>query len=74
VYGAARAGNLTIRQLAERVTDDAGTLVGTAVDFAVLVIPELRRSGLFRTSYAGRTLRSHLGLPRPASRYASHRN
>jgi N-acetyl-S-(2-succino)cysteine monooxygenase len=104
VYEVARAGNLTIRQLAQRVTDDAGTLVGTAGDiadhieewfngrgadgfnvvfpylpgtlddFAALVIPELRRRGLFRTSYAGRTLRSHLGLPRPASRYAGYRN
>ena len=27
------------------------------------VIPELQRRGLFRTDYAGSTLRSHLGLP-----------
>jgi len=30
------------------------------------VIPELQRRGLFRTDYAGRTLRAHLGLKRPA--------
>ncbi|MBI3532101.1 MAG: LLM class flavin-dependent oxidoreductase [Burkholderiales bacterium] len=35
-------------------------------DFAELVIPELQRRGLFRTEYTGRTLREHLGLPRPA--------
>lgn len=31
-------------------------------DFLTLVIPELQRRGLFRTAYAGSTLRSHLGL------------
>jgi alkanesulfonate monooxygenase SsuD/methylene tetrahydromethanopterin reductase-like flavin-dependent oxidoreductase (luciferase family) len=30
-----------------------------------LLVPELQRRGLFRTEYAGRTLRDHLGLPRP---------
>jgi hypothetical protein len=30
----------------------------------------LQRRGLFRTEYEGRTLREHLGLERPASRYA----
>jgi alkanesulfonate monooxygenase len=35
-----------------------------------MVVPELQRRGLFRTEYAGRTLRDNLGLPRPASRYA----
>jgi N-acetyl-S-(2-succino)cysteine monooxygenase len=34
------------------------------------VIPELRRRGLFREEYEGTTLREHLGLERPASRYA----
>lgn len=29
------------------------------------VVPLLQRRGLFRTAYDGRTLRSHLGLPRP---------
>jgi FMN-dependent oxidoreductase (nitrilotriacetate monooxygenase family) len=31
--------------------------------FAEHVVPELRRRGLFRTEYAGSTLRDHLGLP-----------
>ena len=34
-------------------------------DFIMLVVPELRRRGLFRSEYEGRTLREHLGLPRP---------
>ena len=35
--------------------------------FATLVVPELRRRGLFRTSYTGATLRDHLGLPAVAN-------
>lgn len=35
---------------------------GTFNDFVDLVVPELRRRGLFRTEYEGRTLRDHLGL------------
>ena len=35
-------------------------------DFVELVVPELRRRGLFRNDYAGSTLRDHLGLKRPA--------
>jgi FMN-dependent oxidoreductase (nitrilotriacetate monooxygenase family) len=38
--------------------------------FAEQVIPILRRRGLFRTEYAGRTLREHYGIPRPVSQYA----
>ena len=34
-------------------------------DFIELVLPELRRRGLFPTEYEGRTLRDHLGLARP---------
>ncbi|MEI7772250.1 MAG: LLM class flavin-dependent oxidoreductase [Chloroflexales bacterium] len=34
------------------------------------LVPELQRRGLFRSAYAGRTLRAHLGLPRPLSQYA----
>ncbi|WP_239148937.1 hypothetical protein [Streptomyces sp. SID12501] len=41
-------------------------LPGTLSDFAELVVPELRRRGIFRTHYTGTTLRDHLGLPRPA--------
>lgn len=46
---------------------------GAFDDFVDLVIPLLQRRGLFRTAYTGRTLREHLGLPRPASRYANGR-
>lgn len=34
------------------------------------VVPELRRRGLFRSEYKGRTLREHFGLARPTSQYA----
>jgi alkanesulfonate monooxygenase len=33
------------------------------------LVPELQRRGLFRSEYEGATLRDHLGLPRPKSRY-----
>jgi alkanesulfonate monooxygenase len=46
-------------------------LPGGLDDFVALVLPELRRRGLFRTEYEGRTLREHLGLRRPASRHAA---
>ncbi|KUY55216.1 LLM class flavin-dependent oxidoreductase [Burkholderia sp. RF2-non_BP3] len=46
----------------------APTLPGGLDDFIELVLPELRRRGLFRSDYAGRTLRDHLGLRRPARR------
>ena len=36
------------------------------------VVPILQARGLFRTDYEGTTLRDHLGLNRPASRYAGH--
>ena len=39
-------------------------------DFVALVVPELQRRGLFRMDYAGTTLRDHLGLAKPPSRYA----
>jgi FMN-dependent oxidoreductase (nitrilotriacetate monooxygenase family) len=41
------------------------------VEFADMVVPELRRRKLFRTEYEGRTLRENLGLPRPANRFAA---
>jgi FMN-dependent oxidoreductase (nitrilotriacetate monooxygenase family) len=44
-------------------------LPGGLHEFIDLVVPELRRRGLVRTEYEGRTLRDHLGLPRPAGRY-----
>jgi FMN-dependent oxidoreductase (nitrilotriacetate monooxygenase family) len=44
---------------------------GAHDDFCNLVIPELQRRGLFRTEYEGTTLRDHLGIPRPESRYCT---
>ncbi|NYJ10489.1 FMN-dependent oxidoreductase (nitrilotriacetate monooxygenase family) [Rhizobium leguminosarum] len=37
-------------------------------DFVTLVVPELRRRGLFREAYEGRTLRQNLGVGAPAKR------
>ena len=47
-------------------------LLGSVDDFVGLVVPELQRRGLFRTAYAGVTLREHLGLPRPGNQFAGH--
>jgi alkanesulfonate monooxygenase len=49
-------------------------LPGALDEFVEMVIPELQRRDLFRTEYQGRTLREHLGLPRPPSRYATRAN
>ncbi|MBB3976671.1 alkanesulfonate monooxygenase [Rhizobium azooxidifex] len=38
-------------------------------DVAERLVPELQRRGLFRTDYAGQTLRDHLGLSRPKNRF-----
>ena len=35
------------------------------------LVPELQRRGAFRTAYTATTLRGHLGLGRPANRYAA---
>lgn len=37
---------------------------GSFEDFVDHVVPELQRRGLYRTAYAGPTLRDHLGLPK----------
>jgi hypothetical protein len=37
--------------------------------FSAEVIPLLQRRGLFRTAYAGTTLREHYGLPWPKSAF-----
>ncbi|WP_246791882.1 LLM class flavin-dependent oxidoreductase [Burkholderia perseverans] len=51
----------------------APTLPGGLDDFIALVLPELRRRGLFRDAYTGTTLREHLGLARPADRATAAR-
>lgn len=45
------------------------TLPAGLEDFTRLVVPELQRRDLFRSAYQGSTLRSHLGLSKPPSRY-----
>lgn len=50
--------------LPEVLPDDLETFVHQ-------VVPLGRERGLFRSSYAGTTLREHLGLPRPRSRFAA---
>lgn len=42
------------------------TLPGGIDDVIEFILPELRRRGLFRSEYEGRTLRANLGLPKPA--------
>ncbi|MEV6976847.1 LLM class flavin-dependent oxidoreductase [Kitasatospora sp. NPDC093806] len=37
------------------------------------LVPELQKRSAFRTEYTADTLRGHLGLPRPANRYATAR-
>lgn len=85
-YGAARGGHV-VRGTANQIADymeawftgnaaDGFMLTFSLIpdgmdDFIALVLPELRRRGLFREEYEGTTLREHLGLPRPASRYRS---
>ncbi len=51
-------------------TIESAFLPGQLDAFTSLVVPELRSRGLFRTEYAGTTLREHLGLPRPANTLA----
>ncbi|MBV8166499.1 MAG: hypothetical protein JO021_06870 [Alphaproteobacteria bacterium] len=43
---------------------------GGLAEFVDRVVPELQRRGLYRTAYEGRTLREHLGVARPPSRYS----
>jgi FMN-dependent oxidoreductase (nitrilotriacetate monooxygenase family) len=42
-------------------------------DFAELIVPELRRRGLFRSEYESTTLRGNLGLPEHVNRYTAER-
>ncbi len=48
-------------------------LPGGLEDFIELVVPELRRRGLFREEYAGTTLREHFGLARPQNQHVLQR-
>ncbi|WP_460759572.1 LLM class flavin-dependent oxidoreductase [Nocardiopsis oceani] len=73
----------TAEQVADRIQEwfEAGAadgfnimppyLPGGLEDFVDQVVPVLQERGLFRTEYAGRTLRDHYGLERPVSRFAA---
>ncbi|WP_226623329.1 LLM class flavin-dependent oxidoreductase [Alloyangia pacifica] len=45
------------------------TLPSSLEDFTRLVVPELRRRGLFREDYEASTLRGNLGISEPGNRY-----
>lgn len=47
------------------------TLPDTLADFVTDVVPRLTDRGVYPAGYAGDTLREHLGLARPGSRYAA---
>jgi alkanesulfonate monooxygenase SsuD/methylene tetrahydromethanopterin reductase-like flavin-dependent oxidoreductase (luciferase family) len=47
-----------------------GTLPHDLTGITRGLVPELRRKGVFRNSYAEATLRERLGLPRPVNRYS----
>jgi FMN-dependent oxidoreductase (nitrilotriacetate monooxygenase family) len=49
----------------------APIMPGGLIDFIELVVPELRRRGLFRTEHEGATLRENLGLKCPINRHAA---
>jgi FMN-dependent oxidoreductase (nitrilotriacetate monooxygenase family) len=49
------------------------TLPSAGEDFVDMVVPELRRRGLFRTEYEGTTLRENLGLRPVKNRYSRDR-
>jgi N-acetyl-S-(2-succino)cysteine monooxygenase len=46
-------------------------LPGSLEDVVEMVVPEMQRRGLYRSTYAGRTLRDHLGLEWPTHRRAA---
>ena len=50
------------------------TLPSSLEDFTRLVVPELRRRGLFREEYEGSTLRANLGLSTPRNRHTAARD
>ncbi len=49
------------------------TLPASLEDFVRLVLPELRRRGLFREDYEGATLRENLGISVPVNRHTAAR-
>jgi len=63
------------QQLEERTLDGVVVMppfLPDALDsFVDLVVPELQRRGVYRTSYETHTLREHFGLPLPENRHAA---
>ena len=82
-YAAVSSGHRVVHGTPEMIADDleawfrSGAADGFIIQvthhpgppdaFVDLVIPILVGRGLFRRDYQGRTLREHLGLPRPPS-------
>ena len=66
-------------RLAEAYTERAAdgfilmfpTLPDSLTDFVTEIVPRLTDRGVYSAEYAGDTLREHLGLARPQSRYAA---
>ncbi|MSP01890.1 MAG: LLM class flavin-dependent oxidoreductase [Acetobacteraceae bacterium] len=81
--GSARIGTATdiadaMQEMFEAAACDGfnitpATLPGGGEDFVEMVVPELRRRGLFRSEYEGRTLRENLGLRPVVNRYSRDR-
>ena len=77
--------SLHLRQIAAQFAawGDAGAVDGVNVlsavqpaqfeAFALGVVPELQRLGVFPLEYEGETLRDHLGLERPANVHTADR-
>ncbi|WP_454726474.1 MULTISPECIES: LLM class flavin-dependent oxidoreductase [Cupriavidus] len=86
IYSSYDRGKVTLCGTPEQIVDhmeewvDGGAADGFMLAFHVIpndttdfvrkVVPELQRRGRFRKQYTGTTLREHLGLTRPESRYA----
>ena len=58
-------GGVVLAQEPTEAEFDAMPRNAIATGLVDFVLPELRRRGLFRTEYEGKTLRENLGLPKP---------
>jgi alkanesulfonate monooxygenase SsuD/methylene tetrahydromethanopterin reductase-like flavin-dependent oxidoreductase (luciferase family) len=87
LYSSYERGKVTLCGTPEQIVDhmqewiDGRAADGFMLAFHVLpndmtgfvehVIPELQRRGLYKTEYAGSTLRDNLGLGRPVNRHVA---